>query len=71
MSEQGAVYYSRFRRNCQEIVVKVLKEHGIEDMFFFCNARPKDWIFPNDYMQAVTDRVKDVVGKDTENGLFG
>lgn len=58
MSEQGAVYYSRIRRNCQEIVVKVLKEHGIEDMFFFCNARPKDWIFPNDYMQAVTDRVK-------------
>ena len=59
-AEDGLEYYSKYNRFARDIVVEQLKKHGYTDPYFFCNARPEDWIFPNDYLDAVTPRVKKI-----------
>lgn len=66
---EGIHYYRHFGDKDKEKWVKVLAERGY-DPLFFVEARPKDWIFPNDHINYTTDEVKRMWWERTEKMDF-
>lgn len=58
-AEKGLSYGRHFNDRNREQVLEALTERGYKPLFF-CEERPDDWIFPNDHIIYVTDKLKEM-----------